>query len=127
MNTSQLDVKVEKKFFFFFLKFQNYLFFVCNEKVCEYYVHCDCQVLALNDCCETALYVPSRTLKSVTHNHHWREGNLPTNSKCIVCKKACWTVECLAGMKCEWCGIAVRDCGVLFLFCLHGTYSIQLI
>ena len=43
--------------------------------VCEYYIHTDCQVLAVNDCCETATYVPSRSLSSVTHHHHWREGN----------------------------------------------------
>ena len=43
--------------------------------VCEYYIHTDCQVLAVNDCCETATFVPSRSLSSVTHHHHWREGN----------------------------------------------------
>lgn len=78
-------------------------------QICEYYVHIDCQALAVNDCCETALYVPNRSLKDVTHKHHWREGNLPTNSKCIVCKKSCWTTECLAGMKCEWCGITTHS------------------
>jgi diacylglycerol kinase (ATP) len=76
--------------------------------VCEYYVHVDCQQYAVNDCLETALYVPSHGINSITHGHHWREGNLPTNSKCHFCKKTCWTVECLAGMRCEWCGIAVR-------------------
>ena len=39
--------------------------------------------------------------------HHWREGNLPGNSKCLVCKKTCWSAECLAGMRCEWCGVTV--------------------
>jgi len=48
--------------------------------------------------------MPNRNLKSTTHFHHWHEGNLPSNSKCVVCKKTCWTSECLAGMKCEWCG-----------------------
>ncbi|VEL26688.1 unnamed protein product [Protopolystoma xenopodis] len=40
--------------------------------------------------------------------HHWREGNLPVNSKCAACRKACWSTECLTGMRCEWCGATVR-------------------
>ncbi len=72
-------------------------------------MHIDCQYLAVNDCCETAQYVPNRPLHNLKQNHHWREGNLPTNSKCIVCKKTCWTSECLAGMKCEWCGITAHS------------------
>jgi len=40
--------------------------------------------------------------------HHWREGNLAGNSKCMHCKKTCWSAECLAGMRCEWCGVTVR-------------------
>lgn len=45
---------------------------------------------------------------NVVQNHHWREGNLPANSKCHYCKKTCWSTECLAGMRCEWCGATVR-------------------
>ena len=52
--------------------------------------------------------MPNRELKSFSQFHHWREGNLPSNSKCFYCKKTCWTSECLAGMKCEWCGITVN-------------------
>ncbi|CAJ0577341.1 unnamed protein product, partial [Mesorhabditis spiculigera] len=33
-----------------------------------------------------------------------REGNLPRDSRCVVCKKVCYSSECLAGMRCEWCG-----------------------
>uniref|UniRef100_A0A0R3R1S7 diacylglycerol kinase (ATP) n=1 Tax=Brugia timori TaxID=42155 RepID=A0A0R3R1S7_9BILA len=40
--------------------------------------------------------------KQVQH-HHMREGNIPRDSKCVVCRKACWSYECLAGMKCAWC------------------------
>ncbi len=64
-------------------------------------------MLAVNDCCETATYAPNRDLKSLNHYHHWREGNLPSNSKCVVCKKTCWTSECMAGLRCEWCGLTV--------------------
>jgi hypothetical protein len=62
----------------------------------------------VKDCCETATFIPNRELKSFSQHHHWREGNLPANSKCYYCKKTCWTSECLAGMKCEWCGITVN-------------------
>ncbi|VDM80064.1 unnamed protein product [Strongylus vulgaris] len=37
-----------------------------------------------------------------------REGNLPKDSKCVVCKKSCWSAECLAGMRCEWCGVTAH-------------------
>uniref|UniRef100_A0A5K3F901 diacylglycerol kinase (ATP) n=2 Tax=Mesocestoides corti TaxID=53468 RepID=A0A5K3F901_MESCO len=40
--------------------------------------------------------------------HHWREGNLPVNSKCSSCKKTCWSAECLTGLRCEWCGVTVH-------------------
>ncbi|GFG39878.1 hypothetical protein Cfor_03863, partial [Coptotermes formosanus] len=74
-------------------------------EVCEYYVHTDCQDFAVAECKENATYVPDKELSSVHHQHHWREGNLPGNSKCAVCKKTCWSAECLAGFRCEWCGI----------------------
>lgn len=98
--------------------------------VCEYYAHEDCKDFAVNDCRETATYAPGRdnvrtprlrlkegqiitnarfqSTTAVRHHHHWREGNLPTNSKCVKCRKTCWSSECLAGMRCEWCGITVR-------------------
>lgn len=77
-------------------------------EICEYYVHMDCQDFAVADCKTCATYVPDKDAPSVVHFHHWREGNLPANSKCLWCKKACWSVECLAGMRCEWCGTTVH-------------------
>ncbi|XP_023721658.1 diacylglycerol kinase theta isoform X7 [Cryptotermes secundus] len=74
-------------------------------EVCEYYVHTDCQDFAVAECKENATYLPDKDLSLVHHQHHWREGNLPSNSKCIVCKKTCWSAECLAGFRCEWCGM----------------------
>ncbi|XP_066993368.2 diacylglycerol kinase theta isoform X3 [Anabrus simplex] len=74
-------------------------------EICEYFVHAECQDFAVADCKENATYVPGKELSQVHHQHHWREGNLPNNSKCAVCKKTCWSAECLAGMRCEWCGI----------------------
>ncbi|GLV43765.1 uncharacterized protein CBL_06911 [Carabus blaptoides fortunei] len=74
-------------------------------EICDYFVHIECQDFAVADCKENATYLPGKELSLVKHQHHWREGNLPNNSKCIVCKKTCWASECLAGYKCEWCGI----------------------
>ncbi|XP_075238198.1 diacylglycerol kinase theta [Lycorma delicatula] len=74
-------------------------------EICEYFVHGDCQDFAVADCKENATYIPGKELSLVHHEHHWREGNLPSNSKCAVCKKTCWSAECLAGYRCEWCGI----------------------
>ena len=81
--------------------------------VCEYYVHTDCQDFAVAECKENATYMPDKELSSVHHQHHWHEGNLPGNSKCAVCKKTCWSAECLAGFRCEWCGITVSIVALL--------------
>ncbi|CAB0040251.1 unnamed protein product [Trichogramma brassicae] len=74
-------------------------------EICEYYVHTECQDFAVADCKENATYLPGKDLSSVRHTHHWREGNLPSNSKCALCKKTCFSTECLAGYRCEWCGM----------------------
>ncbi|RWS13942.1 diacylglycerol kinase theta-like protein [Dinothrombium tinctorium] len=73
-------------------------------ETCEYCVHLECQDFSVADCKECATYVPDQDLTKVVQYHHWREGNLPPNSKCHYCKKTCWSAECLAGMRCEWCG-----------------------
>ncbi|GIX91879.1 hypothetical protein CDAR_511782 [Caerostris darwini] len=80
--------------------------YVCE--VCEYCVHAECQDFSVADCKECATYAPSRDQAKVTQYHHWREGNLPGNSKCNLCKKTCWSSECLAGMRCEWCGMTAH-------------------
>ncbi|XP_015589973.1 diacylglycerol kinase theta isoform X2 [Cephus cinctus] len=74
-------------------------------EICEYFVHTDCQDFAVADCKENATYLPGKDLASVKHTHHWREGNLPSSSKCAVCKKGCFSAECLSGFRCEWCGM----------------------
>lgn len=73
--------------------------------VCDYFVHVECQDFAVADCKENATWAPGLWPGQVRHSHHWREGNLPNSSKCAVCKKSCWAGECLAGYKCEWCGL----------------------
>ncbi|KAI6233488.1 Diacylglycerol kinase [Aphelenchoides fujianensis] len=61
-------------------------------EVCEYFVHLECQDLA------------------VSHKqfHHMREGNVPRDSKCVVCKKTCYSLECFTGMQCEWCTLTAH-------------------
>ena len=77
-------------------------------EVCEYYVHVDCQDLAVSDCREAATFVPSLDTVSAKQYHHFREGNLPRDSRCIDCKKTCNSYECFTGMRCEWCGITAH-------------------
>ncbi|XP_047500259.1 diacylglycerol kinase theta-like isoform X2 [Penaeus chinensis] len=77
-------------------------------EVCEYYVHVECGDFTVANCKDCATFVPEKNLPQVVQQHHWREGNLPPNSKCVVDKKTCWTAECLAGMRCEWCGFTVH-------------------
>uniref|UniRef100_A0A7E4VWJ6 Diacylglycerol kinase n=1 Tax=Panagrellus redivivus TaxID=6233 RepID=A0A7E4VWJ6_PANRE len=77
-------------------------------EVCEYYVHVDCQDLAVSDCREAATFVPSLDTVSAKQYHHFREGNLPRDSRCIDCKKACNSYECFTGMRCEWCGMTAH-------------------
>lgn len=72
-------------------------------------MHIECQDFAVADCKENATYLPGKDLSAVKHTHHWREGNLPSSSKCAVCKKSCFTAECLAGFRCEWCGMTVKE------------------
>ncbi|XP_067619813.1 diacylglycerol kinase theta isoform X7 [Eurosta solidaginis] len=76
--------------------------------ICEYFAHIECQDFAVPDCTENATYVPGKELQCVKHQHHWREGNLPTTSKCAYCKKTCWSSECLTGYRCEWCGMTTH-------------------
>ncbi|XP_023323725.1 diacylglycerol kinase theta [Eurytemora carolleeae] len=54
-------------------------------EVCDYYIHDYCQEFAV------------------------QEGNLPPNSKCVKCRKACWSPDCLTGMRCCWCGMTVHS------------------
>ncbi|XP_050389110.1 diacylglycerol kinase theta [Patella vulgata] len=77
-------------------------------EICEYYSHIECQDFVVSDCMECATYVPQTEKTNIVHFHHWREGNLPPNSKCVQCKKTCWSSECLAGMRCEWCGVTAH-------------------
>lgn len=78
-------------------------------EVCEYCVHMECQDFSVANCKECATFVPGQENDNIVQYHHWREGNLPVNSKCYAskCKKTCWSGECLSGMRCEWCGWTV--------------------
>ncbi|XP_017764689.1 PREDICTED: diacylglycerol kinase theta isoform X4 [Eufriesea mexicana] len=78
-------------------------------EICEYFVHTECQDFAVANCKENATYLPGKDLAQVKHTHHWREGNLPSSSKCAVCKKNCFSAECLSGFRCEWCGTTLHS------------------
>ncbi|CAI4226938.1 unnamed protein product [Auanema sp. JU1783] len=77
-------------------------------EVCEYYLHVDCMDLAVSNCKEAATYVPSLDPNGHTHEHHLREGNLPRDSKCCVCRKSCYSSECFTGVRCLWCGLTAH-------------------
>ncbi|KAA3678310.1 diacylglycerol kinase (ATP) [Paragonimus westermani] len=81
---------------------------LCVAKVCEYYCHTECQDYAVNDCKRGATYQPDKPVAPPRQTHHWREGNLPTNSKCAHCRKTCWSSECLTGYRCQWCGLTAH-------------------
>jgi len=53
--------------------------------------------------------------------HHWREGNLSPSTKCAHCKHTCGSIECLASVKCSWCGLSVS-----FLFVFASADRTQL-
>jgi diacylglycerol kinase (ATP) len=61
----------------------------------------------LSDVMVSLAYIMVYFQVNAVQYHHWREGNLPANSKCLACKKTCWSSECLSGMRCEWCGVTV--------------------
>lgn len=67
-------------------------------------MHGECVDFAAADCKENATYSAGSEHR---HVHHWREGNLPANSKCAACRRACCSAECLTGYRCEWCGSTV--------------------
>ncbi|ENN74470.1 hypothetical protein YQE_08916, partial [Dendroctonus ponderosae] len=76
---------------------------IATQFIVKYYVHVECQEFAVPDCKENATYTPGKELEQVQHTHHWREGNLPSGSKCEHCRKTCSNTECLSGYQCEWC------------------------
>ena len=94
--------------------FIHFLIFVfkCVISVCDYFVHEACQEFAVPNCVESATYDPAKSLNDPKNctgtTHHFQEGNLPNNSKCVKCRRSCWSVECLTGMRCQWCGITVH-------------------
>ncbi|KAF6028330.1 DGKQ [Bugula neritina] len=78
-------------------------------QLCEYYTHVECKDFVVSNCKQCATYTPNIDQNTVVHLHHWREGNLPSSSKCSVCKKTCWSGDCLTGYRCEWCGVTAHS------------------
>lgn len=90
-------------------------FFLCGMNVirafavCDYYVHSECQEFAASNCRECATYTPGKDPSQIVQYHHWTEGNLLNNAKCALCRKSCWSSECLTGYRCAWCTTTVRS------------------
>ncbi|XP_040569190.1 diacylglycerol kinase theta isoform X2 [Lepeophtheirus salmonis] len=85
-------------------KIEDIMGFCCE--VCDYYLHETCYEFAVPNCLESATYDPAKSLQDISRNqHHFQEGNLPPNSKCMKCKRACWSQDFLTGMRCQWCGL----------------------
>ncbi|XP_069944462.1 diacylglycerol kinase epsilon isoform X1 [Cherax quadricarinatus] len=49
------------------------------------------------------------TTKSLTHKHHWIQGNLPLNASCEVCERDCGTEPKLNDWWCCWCHRSAHD------------------
>ena len=47
--------------------------------------------------------------KSVHQPHQWLEGNLPNNSKCLICNKSCGSKKSLQDWSCIWCRLCCHD------------------
>ncbi|KAI6056236.1 diacylglycerol kinase theta isoform X1 [Marmota monax] len=71
-------------------------------EVCELHVHPDCVPFACSDCRQCH---QDGHQDHDTHHHHWREGNLPSGTRCEVCRKTCGSSDVPAGVRCEWCGV----------------------
>ena len=97
-------------FLYFSLGVVSFFCFCFFHSVCDCYVHAECQEFAASNCRECATYTAGKEGSSsqLTQCHHWTEGNLPNNSKCALCRKSCWSSECLSGYRCAWCTVTVR-------------------
>ena len=47
--------------------------------------------------------------KSLHQPHQWLEGNLPSNSKCLICTKSCGSKKSLQDWSCIWCRLCCHD------------------
>jgi len=101
---------------------------LCCE-VCDYYVHDACQEFAVPNCVEKATYDSTKSLSDARHGtaHHFQEGNLPNNSKCVKCKKTCWSPDSLTGMRCQWCGMSAHSSCLQNLPNSHGMCQFGLL
>ena len=76
-------------------------------EVCKYYVHSGCMHCAVSDCLDSSTYNEyyGSMLDYNLNSHHWVEGNLPTNARCVTCDKSCGSADCLIDIRCVRCGI----------------------
>ena len=78
---------------------------------------------------EKATYDSTKSLSDARHGtaHHFQEGNLPNNSKCVKCKKTCWSPDSLTGMRCQWCGMSAHSSCLQNLPNSHGMCQFGLL
>ena len=88
-------------------------------EVCKYYVHSACMHPAVSDCLDSSTYNEyyGSMLDYNYNSHHWVEGNLPANARCIKCDRNCGSADCLMDVRCVRCGILVHT------FCLPEINS----
>ena len=75
-------------------------------EVCKYYVHSACMHCAVSDCLDSSTYNEyyGSMLDYNLNSHHWVEGNLPANARCVMCDKSCGNADCLMDVRCVRCG-----------------------
>ncbi|XP_019863877.1 PREDICTED: diacylglycerol kinase eta-like [Amphimedon queenslandica] len=84
-------------------------------EVCKFKCHRHC-VFSVNQKCKwaTRTNLESDGVKvsqDLSFPHQWMEGNLPSGSKCSVCKRACGSLIRLQDFRCLWCkGTVHADC-----------------
>ena len=94
---------------------------VCQ--ACAYYIHANCRHEVVHNCKRSINYSPKIQDLMVKQAHHWTEGHLPLNSKCVVCAKSCSSQDCLTGLRCSWCLSTVHSFCVsqMSMKCDFGT------
>jgi diacylglycerol kinase (ATP) len=102
-------------------------------EVCKFKSHRRC-VFNVKQCCKwtnrsNLISEGLDTLPDLTFPHQWLEGNLPSGSKCIVCKKTCGSTKRLQDFRCMCCKSAIHtDCMSLVKpICDMGTLRMSIL
>eukprot|EP00039_Didymoeca_costata_P019611 m.338250 g.338250 ORF g.338250 m.338250 type:complete len:1050 (+) comp18353_c0_seq1:343-3492(+) len=98
-------------------------------EVCQYRCHKKCAINAECDCKWTAMpTIPKDCIEPTGEiRHQWVLGNLPSNAKCVVCKKSCGSSRQLQDYRCLWChSVCHAACRLMFSpTCSYGRHRIS--